>query len=200
MRTRTWMAALVAVGCVAWFGGGAFSEEEKPAGGAGDPAEMEKMMQALATPGEMHRWLAKFDGAWDVKGKMHGPDGSVTDTSGTAKMRMVLGGRFSEQSYSGSMWGGTFEGHGLTGYNNLTKQFENYWFDTLGTTPSIATGACNADGTRLELSGEWAIPGGKMPFKFVTTWTGANAFTFEMLMDHGTGSLAPMGTLHYTRK
>jgi len=198
MSARIWAIALVVVGAAGWLGRGAFSDDEKPPEGD-DPAAMEKMMEELATPGEMHKWLAKFDGTWDVAAIFSDMDGSKLNEKGTATFKMMLGGRFSEQTYSGTFKGKTFDGRGFTGYDNLKKQFTNYWFDSMGTAPSVGSGDLSGDGKTLTLTGTWDIPNGTVPFQFVTTWVDAKTFTFTMQMDMGAG-LAPMGEMTYTRK
>jgi hypothetical protein len=199
MITRTFrgFAALALV----WGLGALPTQAEDPkAPGMDDPKAFEKLMDELAKPGAMHAWLAEFVGEWDVKGAFMGPDGSQMESVGTASIRMALGGRFQEQAYRGKLKGEPYEGFGLIGYDNLGKQFENHWFDTLGTVPSIARGPLSADKSRLELKGEWVMPGGmKMAFAFHQTRVVKDAFTFEVLMDMGTGTMAPVGKLSYTR-
>lgn len=200
MSRRIFGLVIPAVAAIAFLAGGAFSEDPKPPEGGGDPKEMEKAMEALGAPGDMHKWLAKFDGAWNVKGSFTGPDGKSMEATGKATFRMILGGRFQQQDYVGQLSGKTFDGHGVLGYDNLTKQFENFWFDTMGTTPSIARGACSGDGKTLDLTGEWVMPSGqKMAFKFVTTWVSETSFTFQVIMDVGGGNMVPVGELTYTR-
>lgn len=207
MRTRTWIATVTVAAVAGWLGNGAFSDEQKPAAGgsaadgaAADHAAMEKLMEELAKPGDMHKWLAKFNGRWSVRGEFTEMDGSKSSMTGSAIIRATLGGRYSEQRFAGFWKGERFDGHGYTGYDNGTKRFENVWLDTMSTTPSISRGQLSADGKSLETSGEWEAPGGvKMPFKFVTTWVNERMFTFTMLMDVGGGTMVPMGKLTYCR-
>jgi hypothetical protein len=202
MSTRTWWAALVVAATAGWLGNGAFSDEAKPAGGApsaADHAAMEKMMEELGKPGDMHAWLAKFNGRWSVRGEFTEMDGSKSAMTGGATFSMTLGGRFSEQRFAGFWKGKRFDGRGFTGYDNGSKKFDAIWLDTMSTSPSISHGQLSADGKSLETSGVWEMPGMKMPFKFVTTWVNDRQFTFTMMMDMGDGKMAPMGVLTYCR-
>ena len=197
MRKHAWIVALVVVGAAGWVGRGAFSDDKKPAEGA-EP-DMEKVMEELAKPGEMHKWLAKFDGSWDVSSVFHEQDGSTITEKGTATFRMILGGRFSEQVFSGSFKGKPFEGRGLTGYDNLKKQYVNYWFDTMSTYVAPATGPAPEGGKSLTLNGSWEMPGMQMPFKYVLSWVDDKTFTFVMVGSIQ-GQDVPMGEMTYTRK
>lgn len=176
MRTR-WIPVVVgAVALLAWVGPRAFSEDEE----GGKEPSMEEVMEQLATPGEMHAWLAQSEGEWDIATEMSCPDGTMSKEKGTATIRMVLGGRFQEQILKGTFQGKPFEGRGLTGYDNLSQTFQNYWFDTMGTAPSVATGQRSEDGRTLTFTGSWPMPGGAMPFRFILNFESKDRFTFTM--------------------
>lgn len=196
MRNRWTLMIVLAAALGGWLSRDAFSDEE-PEGPAG-AADMEKMMKELATPGEMHAWLARAAGEWQVETEGMLPDGTMEKGKATASIRMVLGGRFQEQVLRGTFHGEAFEGRGLTGYDNLTKAFQNYWFDTMGTAPSIAKGQLSEDGKTLDLAGTWDMPGMSMPFRFVHTWNDENCMTFTMF---GTmeGQEMTMMRARYTR-
>jgi hypothetical protein len=195
---RNWIALLViAAAACGWFGRHALGEDA-PGGGMTSESDMEKMMTKLATPGENHAWLAAQEGEYDIVMTSYGPGGRE-ESKATASVKMVLGGRFQEQRFKGTVHGKPFEGYGLTGYDNLKKEFVNYWFDTMGTAPSIAKGQRSADGKSTTLTGTWDMPGGGMPFTMVTTVTGEKSLTFKMT---GTwqGQEAPMMEATYTKK
>ena len=195
-----WIAAAVALAAAGgWIGRTAFGEDEPqdaPAAGADMEAEMIK----LATPGPMHEWLAQAAGEWDMATTSMNQDGTKVEGTGCASIKMVLGGRFQLQTTTGSFHCMPYEGHGITGYDNLSQTFQNFWFDTLGTTPSVAKGKRSEDGKTLEMSGVWPMPGGKdMPFRMVTTVVDADHMTFAMHGDFGGGEVT-MFTSTYTRK
>ncbi len=198
MCTRAWVVVVAAMGLAGWFGRAAFSGDEPKSEGAGgqDTSEQAK---ALAAPGEMHAWLAKYDGTWDVRGAFMDEKGARLPAEGTATFRMILGGRYSEQTFSTLVGGKPFDGHGIVGYDNLKKQFFNYWFDSWSTYTFPAFGQRSEDGTSVTLSGTWEFPGLQMPFKHVYTWVDDDHVTFRLL---GTiqGQEMEIALLHYTRK
>ena len=198
MRASSVGLFVVAAAVCGWFGRSAFSEDA-PKGGMPSEAEMEKMMEALATPGEMHAWLAQQAGAWDIAGKMYEMDGTTVENKGTSTISMILGGRFQQQTFSGEFKGKKFDGVGITGYDNLKKQFVNYWFDTMGTAPSVARGSRSADGKTVTMTGSWDMPTGPMPFTQTITVTGEKTMTFKMTSVMG-GSEMTMMEAPYTRR
>lgn len=194
-----WIAAVVALAAVGgWIGRTAVGDDapdDAPAG-AGD---MEAEMIKLATPGPMHEWLAKAVGEWDMVTTSMNMDGTTEEGKATASIKMVLGGRFQQQTTTGSFHGMPYEGHGLTGYDNVSQSFQNYWFDTMGTAPSVAKGQRSEDGKTLEMSGTWDMPDGPMPFRMVTTFVDADHMTFNMFASFG-GPEVTCFSAQYTRK
>ena len=198
MRRNLIVLFVVAAGVGGWFGRHALGEDAPGGGGMPSESEMEKMMTELAKPGEHHTWLTAQAGEYDVAMKTYGP-GGVQEAKATATVKMVLGGRFQEQRFNGTVHGKPFEGFGMTGYDNLKKEFVNYWFDTMGTAPSVARGQRSADGKVMTLTGSWDMPGGAMPFSMVTTVKSEKEMTFKMT---GTfqGQEMPMMEATYTKK
>ncbi len=191
------MAAFVAAGACGWFARSASSEDAPKA--PAWPPEQQAAMEALAAPGEMHAWLATHVGTYDMDIKTMDPEGKPAAAKATATISMVLGGRFQEQRLTGTFMGKPYEGYGLTGYDNLKKEFVNYWFDTMGTAPSVARGARSADGKSLAMTGSWDMPTGPMPFKQVVEVTGEKTMTFKLTGTMG-GTEMTMMEATYTRK
>src|SRR5438552_2980059 len=65
---------------------------------------MDEMMKAIA-PGPEHDKLKEMAGNWDCAVKFFPPEapGTVQESAGTAKMEMILGGRYIVQKFEGSM-------------------------------------------------------------------------------------------------
>lgn len=198
-----WIAAVVVLAAAGgWIGRTAFGEDEPGSAPAAPAAEtdMEAEMTRLATPGPMHEWLAQAVGEWDMVTSSMTPAGTMEESKASASIKMVLGGRFQQQTIKGSFHGKPYEGHGLTGYDNLSEAFQNYWFDTMGTAPSVAKGKRSEDGKTLEMSGAWPMPGDQeMPFRMVTTIVDADHMTFAMYGEWE-GQEMTMFTASYTRK
>lgn len=181
MRWRG-LAAVAAIAVAGgWCAGRGFSDEAPKAGeGMPSAAEMERMMEQLATPGEMHAWLAKMDGAWDVRGKFTEADGKMTESSGHACLRMVMGGRFQEQILHSTMQGKPFTGYGLTGFDNGKQKFVNTWLDNWGTGFTPAEGTLSADKKVLTFGGTMVMGPLSMPFRYVLTVVDDAHLTFQM--------------------
>jgi len=83
-------------------------------------AEMEAYMKA-GTPGAPHQALASSAGSYDLKIKSwHEPGGPAMEDTGTATRAMALDGRVLVEEVNSSMMGTPFNGHGMTGYDNVT--------------------------------------------------------------------------------
>lgn len=118
-----------------------------------------RMMQA-ATPGEMHAFLAYDTGRWTGTSKSWPGIGAEPITMPAEfTVRMVLGGRFSETTYSADMPGvGKFEGIAITGYDNAAGEYQCTWIDSFGTTMMIGTGKRLADGKSVETNFTYFCP------------------------------------------
>ena len=122
-----------------------------------EQAMMEKW-QAYMTPGEPHAFLAKMAGQWEMKTKMWpGPGADPEESTGQAKMKMIMDGRYILEKIEGSFQGQPFHGMGITGYDNMKGEYWSTWVDSSGTAISYSRGTEDADGV-LHMSGTWASP------------------------------------------
>src|SRR5260221_9744615 len=80
--------------------------------------EMQRKMEAAATPGPAHKALEAFVGNWkaEVKCWME-PGGAPNVSQGTAKTSWILNGHFLEEEFHGEMMGKPFTGRSLLGYD-----------------------------------------------------------------------------------
>jgi uncharacterized protein DUF1579 len=196
---RAWIALLlVAFGIGGWFARDAASEDgAKPPPAMPSEEEMMKKAEEMAAVGEQHKWLAEAEGTWDVAAKEYSRKGPV-ESKAVATFKMLLGGRFQEQSYVGTHGGKPYEGRGITGYDNATKQFFNYWFNTMGTSASYSKGQ-SADG-KLTMTGTWEnTPLGSVPFRQTLTKKSPKEmfFTIHMTLQ---GQEMPVLELTYTKR
>src|SRR6478609_4926220 len=66
--------------------------------------EIQKICEAYATPGEMHKMMAKSEGVWKGEATMWmDPSTPPTKTKGTATVTMKLGGRFQHTKHEATM-------------------------------------------------------------------------------------------------
>ena len=136
MRARGWFVVMVA-GAVA-LGGVAHAAEkaDKPAMDPEQQAAMEAM-QRLGSPSESHKALEPLAGTWNYTAEWRmSPDGPAESMTGTSVNTLIFSGRFLKQEISGTpMAEGQppFEGIGFIGYDNLRKEYQTVWFDTMMT-------------------------------------------------------------------
>src|SRR4030095_10885361 len=88
--------------------------------------EIQKICEAYAAPGEMHKMMAKSVGVWNGEATMWmDPTMPPTKGKGTATVKMVLGGRFQHSQHMGTMDGKPFEGYSVMGWDNIKKVFQD---------------------------------------------------------------------------
>ena len=134
-------------------------------------AEMKAMM-AYATPGDVHKMMAKSVGNWDCQITMWmQPGAPPTTSSATAKYEMILGGRYLQATTNGEFSGMPFQGVSVTGYDNSKKKFLNTWIDNMGTGIMYLTGTWDDATKSITYTGNMVDPGsGKdIPIKEVLT-------------------------------
>jgi len=181
---------------------------EKGKGPASAPAapnadEMMKAWAAYAAPAEPHAKLAKLEGSWAVRTKSWmDPAQPPEETTGTCEFRMVLGGRYLEQRFEGSMMGRPFSGIGFTGYDNAKKKYEAFWIDSVGTGMMIMTGTADASGKKTVYTGSMLDPasGKTVDMKSVDTLVDDDTILFELWMSGPDGKMAKGMEMTYTRK
>ena len=167
--------------------------------------EMMKRWQEAMTPGEQHKKLEAFVGAWDseVKIWMAGPSGEPSVSRGAVEYTMALGGRFLRQEVSGDMMGQTMKGVGYTGYDNFRKKYVAFWIDNMGTGMSTMEGTMDKDGTTLTMLGKMDDPmtGEKdKKVKYVTRMIDKDTHVFESYDITAYGDKKPVMVITHTRK
>jgi hypothetical protein len=125
-------------------------------------AEQQAMMEAYqraATPGAQHAALAKMAGEFTLTLKMFNEPGAEPEVSaGTSSRRMILGGRYLEETVHSSVMGQAFEGRGLTGYDNVTRTWWGSWIDSMSTAIMITSGAWDEETGVGSFEGEFNDP------------------------------------------
>jgi len=167
-----------------------------------DPQAMMEAWKKLATPGEPHKQFESLAGSWTTQTKeWMEPGKPPTEVSGSADMKMLLGGRYLQQEFNSEMMGQPYTGMGITGYDNLRKKYVSIWLDTMGTGPFMMEGTASADGKTIALKGQHAaLGGGHMTHRAVWKIVDSNTQTFEMYGTHQGGKEMKMMEIAYTRK
>ena len=122
-------------------------------------AEMMQKFQAYATPGPQHKMLADMAGKWTYTSKMWMQAGAKPEESkGTSTFKMIMGGRWLQHETKGKAMGQSFEGMGLTGFDNLKGKFQTMWIDNMGTGMMTGEGSFDAASKTLTDTGTFSCP------------------------------------------
>ena len=126
---------------------------------------MDAMIKAM-TPGAEHEKLAQAVGKWQVTTTMQMDTSAPAEvTAGSAERRMILGGRVMEETFRGTMMGQPYEGYGISGYDNLRKEFWGTWNDTASTGLYVMRGNLDPAKGRLVMEGDTTDPMSGNPMK-----------------------------------
>lgn len=170
-----------------------------------DSATMMKAMMDYGTPGPMHKMLASWNGTWTGETTFWEYEGAAPKQStGTAVNTMILGGKYQSSKHTGNMMGMPFEGHGITGYDNATKQFVSTWVDSWSTGIMNMTGTWDEATKTLTLTGtmpDITRPGKECSLRETITVVDDNSQNFVMYgPDPKTGKEMKMMEIKMTRK
>jgi hypothetical protein len=132
-----------------------------------DPA-MEAMLKAGA-PNENHKALEPLAGEWTTAVKFWmAPGAPPQESAGTCKRKWILDGRFLEELVTGKFFGMPYHGRGLSGYDNLKKQYNSVYVDSMSTGIFTMLGTLDKSGKTFTYTGEYDDPMTGKPKK--TRW------------------------------
>jgi hypothetical protein len=121
--------------------------------------------------------------------------------TGTSEQKMLLGGRYLQQEFSGEMMGSPYNGIGFTGYDNHTRKYVSTWMDSMSTGLMYFEGTAGADGKTITQTARYDDPvQGPMQWRTVTRIVDDNTFLFEMYSTGKSGKEVKMMEITYTRK
>ena len=190
---KTWVRYLIGAASIFFVVRLAVAATE-PAVQTAQPAQDPKMAawQQYATPGDAHNRLEPLIGKWTctVKSWMS-PETAPEESQGTADTRWMFGNRFVHEEFHGQWMGQPFEGIGITGYDNLRKEYTLVWLDNMGTGIMTATAQYDATGNALKEQGTFACPlTGETHRSFRGVWNivDNNRHTYEMYMKDQNGN------------
>ena len=169
---------------------------------AAEQKMMEKYVKA-ATPGPEHQRLAKMAGKWKLQvTSWMAPGGPPMKSEGTAEFTSVLGGRYLQQEVKGDMGVQPFEGLGIEGYDNVTKENFGTWTDSMSTGLMVVRGKCPATAKKCTYKGSVpdAVAGKAVPVTEIITYTDDDHFSFEMHDPGPGGKNFKMLEIAYTRQ
>lgn len=183
--------------------GAAIAQQPKRDKAAEQKAMMDAMMRA-GTPGEAHKKLDGMVGTWDAKVKMWmEPGAKPMESTGKAVSEWVLGGRWLQQKFDGSMMGMPFSGIGYTGYDNIRKMYVGTWMDSMSTgamTSSDGTGDASGKSWTFTATSLDPMSGEPVNCDEKITWIDKDKHLFEMTCPDMDGNMYKMMEITYTRK
>jgi hypothetical protein len=155
-----------------------------------------------AKPGAPQASLARLAGEYDRIIKFVGQTGAAAaPSSGTAKITVVLGGRFILEESSDTVFGRPVEGLRLYGYNNITKQYEMARMYTMSTGITMMKGTSSDGGKTIDFSGESDRSGmAKMPLHAHFRQVGDDQFIVTLSTVGPEGKESAFQETTYTRK
>ena len=163
---------------------------------------MMEMYRKLGTPGAPHKFLAKMEGSWNAKTKIWPEHGKPPiESSGTSEQKMLFGGRFLQQEFTGEMMGSPFTGIGITGYDNGSNKYVSTWMDSTGTGILYFEGTAGTDGKTFTQENRHNDPvRGPMTYRSVTRIVDEDTHVFEMYSTIAKGKEEKTMEITYTRK
>lgn len=148
-----------------------------------DSAAQMKAWQEYATPGNPHKMMADEVGTWNCDMTFWSEaNGKPEKATSIAVIRMILGGRYQEADYKGTMMGQPFEGKSTLAYNNASEEYTTTFIDNMGTGMMVAMGKYDENKKSMELKGEMVNPvnGKKTPYREVYTIVDPKTRKMEM--------------------
>ncbi|MFG0283402.1 MAG: DUF1579 domain-containing protein [Phycisphaerales bacterium JB039] len=171
-------------------------------------ADMQQHMQACTeagTPGEMHQHLAEAIGVWSGQCTIWmAPGAEPIESECVSTVSSMMDGRFIKCEMTGDMAGmGPFSGFGISGFDNVSQQFQSTWIDNCGTGMMVGTGELSSDHKTMTWTFKYNCPVTKKPvtWRQVERRTGKSTMTMEMYgPDAKTGKEFKVMEISFTRK
>jgi hypothetical protein len=124
-----------------------------------DSAAIAKAWTDYATPSKAHEMLAKDTGIWDADMTFWMPDSPEPQKAkSVATYKMILDGKYQEGTFKGEMFGMSFEGRGMTAYDNASKEFITTWIDNMGTGMLVSRGQYDEASKSITFNGKMVDP------------------------------------------
>jgi hypothetical protein len=165
------------------------------------PAKHDTAAPDPSKPGPEQAALAKLAGDYNRVVKFLGQTGANgAPSSGTAKISVVLGGRFILEESNDVVFGRPVEGMRLYGYNNVTHQYEMARMYTMSTAITMMTGTSSDGGKTVDFTGTSYTGNGKVPLHAQLRVTGDDEFAVTMFTTGADGKEMAFQETDYTRK
>lgn len=175
------------------------------AGGLRAQSEEEKMMamyMEMARPVAEHKKLESLAGDWQATTKFwFGPAGEPQRYTGTARNRMILGGRFLQSDVRQKRGDMSMESLTLYGFDRRTSEYTLVGYDTLGTYYITAAGKPDSARGGVVLNGTYLQPPALTEQRYTFVWTekSANEHVFTLYFLGADGKDMRVAETSFTR-
>jgi len=163
--------------------------------------DMDAYMKA-GTPGEEHKKLAETAGTYSIKiSSWMEPGTAPMVETGTATRTMTLDGRVLLEDIKGTMMGAPYAGHGMSGFDNVSRKYWATWTDNMSTGMVFSEGTCDAKNT-CKYTGHWNDPIKKGPTTchMTASWPSPTTQVFELRGPDKKGKEFKMMEITYTKQ
>lgn len=167
-----------------------------------DTHEMMETYKKLAVPGRPHKLFATLEGHWTTRTRMWmEPDKLPVETTGSCEQKMLLGGRYLQQEYTGDMAGEKFSGVNLIGYDNFTKKYVSTWIDSMSTGIYCFEGGASEDGRTITQEAHYEDPvRGPLTWRSTSRIVDHDTIEYEMVIIPKGGKEEKMMEMTVSRK
>lgn len=154
----------------------------------------------MPTPGPQHEKLAAMAGVWDAKIETLGPTGWMT-TKGVSNKKVMTGGFWLVDDFTGEVMGSKYVGHGLNGYDPMKGKYVATWTDSMSPSLTVMEGSYDDSGKVLTMTGKSVgMDGTLVDYRYVTTTKSDTVHVFEMFMPGPDGNEMKIMKISYTRR
>lgn len=152
--------------------------------------------------GDMHKMLASANGDWKAEMKFWMAPGAEPQVSTASCVnKMILGDRYQESTFEGTVMGMPFEGRGLVGYDNIKKTFNSIWIDNMGTGTMVSEGTYDEKTNTINFKGSSMDPmsGKEVKNREVYKMINDNHHVFELYSPGADGKEFKTMEINYRR-
>jgi hypothetical protein len=158
----------------------------------------------LGAPSDAHKKLDVFAGKWNYTAKFWmDPKKKPEVSTGTSDNNWILGGRFLQANAKGQAtkdWP-AFEGMGLTGYDNVKKEYTSMWVDNMSTSTMKSTAIFDDKAKTLTEKGTYHCPMKQAEQAYRSIWKvkGKDAYQYVSYMTDMNGKEFKAMEIDYKR-
>jgi hypothetical protein len=146
-------------------------------------------------------WTSRRPGPWSASISFWAAPGSPAEVSqGVSERKLIMGGRYLLEMFTGETPWGPFEGMGLTGFDNIKQQFVAVWIDSMSTGVMTSESTEITDG-QIVFKGRSPEPmsGTYITMRSVETRVDDDTYRFEIFMPLSGGDEFKSMEIVYTR-